>query len=198
MDMATIRTRVAAGYGAGAARLGVVGDQYRPTDALTPLATVYARPMMAFSDAAALAFRAPARWGLPLRYALMDTMDVVAGDILVADDDTYFVARVEAMRPAMVVLCDRVVSLTAASGSTTQVVAGCPAAIVMRSQGEREKSGMPGSQRPGSFVLFLPVLPAVTLTPYMVVTTDLGTSYTVVTVEPTSFGYRCLISMQQV
>lgn len=198
MQLATIQQRVEAGYAAAVARLGSVGTQYRPASALTPLAEVHATPMMAFDSPAAFGFSAPADWGAPMRHALMDSTDVLAGDVLVSGSDTYFVARVESLRPPLCVLCDRVVSVAGAAGSAAQVVAGCPVSIVMRAHGEHMNTGMPGSLRPGEFLMIMPGLPGVVLTPYMVVTTDLGTSYTVVAVEVSPFGLRCTIATQQV
>lgn len=197
MDATTIGQRVSAGFGRAAAHLGVAGVQYRPSDALSPMGAVHATPMMAF-DTPDFGFSKPAVWGVPSRYALLDTGDVRAGDILTCGTDDYFVARVEALRPPLCILCNRVVSVSGVAGTAGLVVAGCPASIGLKSRGESEGSGMPGSLRPGQFAMFLPLLPGVALLPYMTVTTDLGTSYTMNAVETSDFGFRCTISLQQV
>ena len=188
----------AAGFGHAAMHLGMKGTQYRPSDPMAPMASAYAAPIVAFDSQARFGFVAPAGWGVPMRFALMDTSDVLAGDILVCGADTYFVARVEDFRPPLSVLCNRVVTVSNVSGSVGNILVGCPASIEMKGRGESAQSGMPGSLRPGQFVLLLPPVPEVALQPYMTVTTDLGTSYTVNAVETSSYGFRCVISMQQV
>jgi hypothetical protein len=198
VDQATIATRVASGWAKAAAILGIAGMQYRPTNALVPMAAVYGRPMMVFDAGPAFSLARPQNWGVPTEYVILNTTDVSTGDILVCGSGTYFVARYEAMRPPLCVLCTRTVSVSGVTGTTTTVLSDCPAAILLKSHGDRDDSGMPGSTRPGQFVLYLPSLPGVTIVPYMTVVDDLGNSYSVASAEATSFGFRCMITNQQV
>ncbi|CAI9121033.1 hypothetical protein [Brytella acorum] len=198
MERDALDRLVAVGFGHAALHLGMKGVQYRPTDALAPMASVYAAPVMAFDRQPGFRFLAPGGWGAISRFVLMDVSDVLTGDILVSGQDTYFVARTDDFRPPLCIQCNRVVTISNVTGTSGNVVASCPAAIEMKGRGEGEKSGMPGSLRPGQFVLLLPSLPGVLLQPYMTVTSDLGTSYTLNAVETSSYGFRCIISMQQV
>ncbi|WP_236622861.1 hypothetical protein [Kozakia baliensis] len=193
-----IQARVAAGYAKAVAMLGVQGAQYRPVDALAPMENTYATPLLAFDVEARFGFAKPLGWGVPTEYVLMDTSDVSVGDILVCGDNRYFIARAEAMRPPLCVVCNHVVSVWGVTGTSTQIVADCPAAILLKARGESANSGMPGSTKPGQFTMYLPSLPRVALLPYMSVMTDLGVSYTINSVEASRFGFRCAISMQQV
>jgi len=198
LDQAGIQQRVASGLGRAAQILGVQGVQYRPSGPMSPLSVIHATPMVAFDVDASFGMVKPLGWGVPTEYALTNTNDVQVGDVLSASGSVYFVARVEAMRPALCVPCMRVVSITGVTGSPGQVAEGCPAAIWMKSHGDRDGSIMPGSERPGQFMMFLPLLPSMNILSYMSVFDDLGGSYTIVSVENSAFGVRCLMTTQQV
>ncbi|GBQ89176.1 MULTISPECIES: hypothetical protein [Gluconobacter] len=199
MQQAMIAARLSRGYAKAAQVLGASGEQYRPSGGLTPMDVLYAQPMLAFDVDAGFSFERPIGWGIPTEYVLTDRRDdTQVGDILAASGRTYFVASVEPLRPPLCVVCSRTVSVSGVTGLVQTLVSECPAAIIMRAKGESSGSGVPGATRPGQSVMYLPLLPGVVLTPYMTVTTDLGTTYTVNAVEISGFGIRCTMSFQQV
>ncbi|WP_197460399.1 hypothetical protein [Gluconobacter albidus] len=199
MQQAMIAARLSRGYAKAAQVLGASGEQYRPSGGLTPMDVLYAQPMLAFDVDAGFSFERPIGWGIPTEYVLTDRRDdTQVGDILAASGRTYFVASVEPLRPPLCVVCSRTVSVSGVTGVVQTLVSECPAAIIMRAKGESSGSGVPGATRPGQSVMYLPLLPGVVLTPYMTVTTDLGTTYTVNAVEISGFGIRCIMSFQQV
>ncbi|QDH25818.1 hypothetical protein D5366_03470 [Neokomagataea tanensis] len=187
------------GYAKAAQILGRAGTQYRPVDGFTAVAEPHAFPKLAFDVGASFSGERPPNWGVVTRYMLSDCLDdTVVGDVLVCGAQTFFVAAIDPIAPVLCVACDQMVSVSAVSGSSGVVVSGCPAAIVLRSKGESAQSGVPGSVRPGQFVLYLPCLPGVILRPYMTVTSNTGATYTINSAEKSAWGLRCVMSLQQV
>lgn len=199
MNQAAINACVWRAYAKAAAVLGVSGEQYRPVDALAPMAQQHAQPILSFDVSPGFSFSKPLTWGTATAYVLTDLgSDTAVGDILVCQGRTYFVVSAEPMRPPACILCNHTVTVSGVTGTQGDVVEGCPASILMKAKGESSGSGVPGASRPGQFMLYLPLLPGVVLSPYMTVTTDLGTTYTLNAVEHSGFGVRCTMSMQQV
>ncbi|EHH67011.1 hypothetical protein [Gluconobacter morbifer] len=199
MRQGLIASRIARGYAKAASVLGCVGAQYRPASGIDPMKTVYAQPTLAFDSDPEFSLSRQRNWGVVADYVLTDRRDdTLVGDILVCDGKTYFVTAVDVLRPPLCVACSRVVTVSGVTGTQETVVSGAPAAIVLKARGEASGSGVPGAARPGQFLLYLPLLPGVVLQPYMTVTTDLGTTYTVNAVEMSDYGIRYTMSMQQV
>lgn len=198
MRLSDMQTRVSSGYGKVAQFLGRSGVVYRPMDALAPLAVRYAEVMCVLDRDAGLSMKAPSAWGAPMVYGITNCVDIAVGDILSLDEANYFVARAEPLKPALCVSCDSIVTVSGVAGTTTTVVAGCPASIWLKARGESDGSGVPGATRPGQYIMFLPLLPDVMLLPYITVTTDRGAAYTINAVEVSSCGFRCTMSLQQV
>ncbi|MBS0984165.1 hypothetical protein JK220_13555 [Gluconobacter cerinus] len=194
-----IASRLCRGYAKAAGILGHSGEQYRPDNPLSPMQNIYAHPMLAFDSSADFTFSRSPNWGGVMEYVLTDCReDTVVGDILTCGGNTFFVAAVDDLRPPLCVACNRIVEISGVSGTQGNIVEECPAAIVLRSKGEGPGSGIPGSAKPGQFVMYLPRLPGIVLQPYMTVATDLDTTYTINAVEMSDWGLRCTMSLQQV
>ncbi|WP_252350159.1 hypothetical protein [Gluconobacter cerinus] len=194
-----IASRLCRGYAKAAGILGHSGEQYRPDNPLSPMQNIYAHPMLAFDSSADFTFSRSPNWGGVMEYVLTDCReDTVVGDILTCGGNTFFVAAVDDLRPPLCVACNRSVEVSGVSGTQGNIVEECPAAIVLRSKGEGSGSGIPGSAKPGQFVMYLPRLPGIVLQPYMTVTTDLDTTYTINAAEMSDWGLRCTMSLQQV
>lgn len=228
MDQARLQAKVAKGYGKAAQRVGALTTQYRPTSLTDPMGVAHATLFADFASDAAFSFRKPPLWDKPTVFGLFDTTDVQAGDILVAPMGTYFVARFEPFRPAVCVLTNRTVSFAATdqsgSGATdgsssdacnlagyqdgyngqstdgtgSVEASGWPVSIILKNKGERVSSGLPGNLRSGQFEMLAPIIPGFTPRPYMTVTDDMGTEYTVDAVEPSQYGNRLMISVNQI
>ncbi|AHI25470.1 hypothetical protein BGC31_17070 [Komagataeibacter xylinus] len=216
MDQPALCRLAARGFALAAARVGAATTQYRPATATSPCATPYAQAMAAFSNDRAFGFAGPALWDVPFVYALMDTADVRAGDILTCGDDTYFIARAEPFRPPLCVLCNAVVDITttmaqaadvagpggyATSGDVTAQVAcatGWPAMIRPGSGAGVPGPAQPGAIRSGGFEMFLPAMPGVTIQPAMWARDAGGTRYTIGGARAGPWGTRCQLGQQQV
>ncbi|GAC87899.1 hypothetical protein [Gluconobacter thailandicus] len=199
MHLELIASRICKGHAKAAGILGQTGVQYRPDNPLEPMQDVYAHPTLAFDADVSFSFSRVPGWGKVMEYVLTDRRDdTLVGDILTCAGKTFFVAVVEDLRPPLCVACSRVVQVSGVIGTEGNVVEDCPAAIVLRSKGEGSGSGVPGSVKPGQFVMYLPLLSGVMLQPYMTVTTDLDVTYTVNTAEISDWGLRCTMSLQQI
>ncbi|ASL39319.1 MULTISPECIES: hypothetical protein [Acetobacter] len=191
-------------------------------------AAAYAALFADFASDAVFSFKRPPLWDKPTAFGLFDTTDVRAGDILVAPMGTYFVARFEPFRPAVCVLTNRTASFTAtgqsgsgvtdgssgdvctlagyqdgyngqsSDGSGLAEASGWPVSIILKNKGERVSSGLPGNLRSGQFEMLAPIIPGFTPRPYMTVTDDMGTEYTVDAVELSQYGNRLMISVNQI
>lgn len=228
MDQARVDYLSNKGFMKAAQRVGSSTTQYRPSQLTAPMAQVYATFMAAFSRDAAFSFTQPLTWGRPNGIGLFDTTDVQTGDIVVNNGDTFFVSRKEAFRPAIVILCNRVVSLfgslgtapqndalsgstacplagvqsdygTSFSGGANAAASGWPCSILLSGRGDRSASGVPGASRASTFQLLLPELPGgVFPQPYSNIRDDLGNTYRIDSVEVTQYGIRCGIHLVQV
>jgi hypothetical protein len=210
MDAATLQVKVASGYCRAALRLGTVQRQFRPVAADNPTAGIPRASMLAaFDQAEQFTFARPWDRRRADGFALMDTTDVQPGDYLVGAD-TYFVSRFEPFRPASVVLCDQVLTITASSGAaqtgltgysgrTTgtdiHVAGGWPASVLARGAGQIPPTALPDNVRAAWFEILLPPMPGVVLSPTMRATDEGGTVYLVSTVESTDFGWKLLASV---
>ncbi|GAN86142.1 hypothetical protein LU298_13590 [Komagataeibacter intermedius] len=216
MDQPALCRLAARGFTRAAARVGVLATQYRPTTATSPCATAHARVMAAFSNDRAFGFAGPALWDVPFVYALMDTTDVQAGDILTCAGETYFIARAEPFRPPLCVLCNAVVDITTtvaqaadvadpggygtSGDATTQVACATGWPAMIRAGGG---AGVPGPAQPGAihaggFEMFLPVMPGVSVQPAMWARDANGPRYTIGGARAGPWGTRCLLGQQQV
>lgn len=223
MYQALLQQKVARGYAKAALRLGATTAQYRATALNSPMGTPYATLLAAFNNDKKFGFDGPALWDKPAVFGLFDTTDVLAGDLLTCAGENYFIARMEPFRPPLCMLCNRVVSLsgspgqgstngdggvctdvgasndygTGGSGKTT-LASGWPAFIQIRNKGNVTGDSIPGSIKAADYEMLLPVMPNFVPTTYMTVTTDLGTTYTISAVEPSQYGNRCLMGINQV
>lgn len=131
---AQIQAKVYRGYAIAAKKVGTTTVVYRPTSPVAPMdeGNIVAVTPAAFDNSPLFAFTAPAIYGRPLRYALIDGALLQVGDLLAqptpdnpaADalgtpaaltGTTYFVASMDALSPIMCVLCNRMVTLTSSA-----------------------------------------------------------------------------------
>lgn len=215
MDQPALNRLAARGFARAAARVGAACAQYRPTGAMQPMGVAHAQVVAAFSSDRAFGFAGPALWDAPFVYALMDTTDVQAGDILTSAGQTCFVARCEPFRPPLCVLCNATVTLAAtpapaaalanpggyatsgdASAQAT-VASGWPALIRLGAGATVPGPGQPGAIHGGGMEMFMPAIPGVTLQPAMWVSDAGGARYTIGSARASPWGTRCLMGQQQ-
>jgi len=201
MDNGHLRDLVAAGLSRVAEKIGFSVTQYRPENVMSPMGSVYAQTTAFFAADPELRSGVLSRPGTPYVYGAFETTDVVSGDIFSAENETWFVCTNDCLASCLSVTCNHTISLyssATSSGSSTLLASGWPVAILMKSRGDHSKSGTPGAITPGAYVMYAPVLGELSLLPYMSVETEDGLIYTIDTVEVSRFGWRALLSMQQV
>lgn len=198
MVMQTARANVQSGFAKVARRLGRKARRYRILDPLSPLATLCDVPYLCVDADHGFGMRRPRKWAQAMVYGISDAVRLETGDLLEMNDRFYFVAATEPFRPALLVSCNRRVSVTAMRGTEGLFVDRCPASLRLTGKGEDRHSGMPGALRAASYMLHLPLLPQFCLMPYMQVIDEIGARYVIDAVELSQEGIRAILSMQQV
>lgn len=195
--MQAIQGRVDFSFANVARRLGRKARHYRLVDPLSPLSTPCGMSCLCVDVDHGFRQRRPRRWAQAMVYGISDA-SLSTGDLFELDGCFYFVAETEPLRPALLVVCNRFVSVTGMRGAGGVYVERCPASLRLTGKGDDRRSGMPGALRSGSYMLHLPMLPGFCLMPYMQVTDEIGARYLVDAVESSLCGFRAVLSMQQV
>jgi hypothetical protein len=198
MDAATLQSRIYAGYGKAALRIGYVHNVYRPSGASNPLATVLTTLNAAFS-AQEWSFTRPNLPDKPYWYALVDGTLLKVGDYLQrAGGSTYFIAGMQSELPILAVECTRTVWVTRPAAPTgvgnvgysgpcvsnetyvlgSSVGPGWPASILFGRK-TRTHAELPASGDEHGFRIMLPVSVPVTLQSGDMLHDDLGRLYVV-------------------
>ncbi|AVA33362.1 hypothetical protein [Cupriavidus metallidurans] len=209
MDAATLQSRIYAGYGKAAQRIGYVHNVYRPSGAGNPLATVLTTLNAAFS-AQEWTFTRPNLPDKPYWYALVDGTLLQMGDYLQrAGGSTYFIAGLQSELPILAVECNRTVWVTRPaapsavgnvgySGQCDHVDsyligvsggAGWPASILFGGK-TRTHAELPASGDEHGFRIMLPVSAPVTLQAGDTIADDLGRRYIIGGAELTDQMWR--------
>ena len=202
MDARTLQDRISKGLGVAARRCGTPYTVYRPSGVLQPISPSrrVIDLLALFTPGAAGAGRAAA-YGQALWQGVFDASYTQAGDYLVGERDTYFVAVQTPGAPVQCVQANRVVTLvrptSAMQGGYSGFFATPGETVVTLWPGSLLEAGWHGGSRVGEtrfggWTLLLPRLPATPQTAD-VVSDDLGGVYTVGSAEETVFGWRLLL-----
>jgi hypothetical protein len=208
IDGQTIDEKVALGFARAAAVAGFKHDLYRPTDPLNPLrlldriATINA----VFDARPSLKFTTPALPSNPIRYAIVDTSEVQAGDYLVGVKETVFVADLPRFYGPTCVHCNASVSLrrlTVAAGfgaiadrsdavtGETLIFANWPCSMLFAGRGGGDAVATPGDLPNPEYVVLLPVIPGVSIPqPSDVLLDEKGRRLSVAFAEENVLGWR--------
>ena len=207
MDPGKLRDRIAWGYNIVARSTGRTVDAFRPHTAWKPLSGVhrYLRLPAAF---------VPGRGGLtnvetagdPWWRGCFDKAYTRPGDYLVRDDLAWFVAAQGDFSLPLCVLTNRVLSFArsqpgsgasdattygaVAAGTATPLAAEWPASVLGAAGGARPQAALPGDNTLPSWIILLPPIPNVVLSPSDLVMDDLGRSGVIVTAELSHLGWR--------
>ncbi|GBQ94581.1 hypothetical protein ACFFGF_06935 [Asaia lannensis] len=195
--MQAIQEKVDFSFAKVARKLGRKARHYRLVDPLSPLSMPCGMSCLCVDLDHGFRLRRPRGWAQAMAYGISDAA-LRTGDLFEQDDCFYFVAQTEPLRPALLVCCNRLVSVTGMRGAEGLYVARCPASLRLTGKGDDRRSGMPGAVRSGSYMLHLPLLPGFCLMPYMQVTDEIGARYLIDAVERSECGFRAVLSMQQV
>ena len=215
MDAATIAAKVRKGYGKAAHVLGRSCAVYRPAGAGAPIAdgNLIVTQLAAFDTVPQFSFVNPTDFKNRDFYALTDATLLDAGDYLVCQGVTYFVATMDDVAAPMCVRCDTVLTLARAGsvvpgpgaygggrrGAETTLLTSWPAGIQEGSRGERGDTLLASDTRMPWVVLFFP-----SSVPIQIRNGDFATTgdaapmtYVVSNAEQTALGWRCTAGMVQ-
>jgi hypothetical protein len=203
MNGKKLQALVMKGQAASGRTLGTPYVVYRPKGAAQP---VNARNQI-FTVTAAFAAEgnglpAAPNYGQPLWQGKFDPTYTLAGDYLVGESGTFFIAQQWPAVPIQCVLTNRVVTIVrptaAAQGHYSgffaspgeRVILGWPASIL--ANGAHSTSARAAETRLGNWEILLPVLP---VPPHVadVVEDDLGTTYVIGGAEQSSLGWRLFV-----
>ena len=172
-NLSWINAKVSAGLGRAAAVLGAPTTQVRPLNPLAPLdpsAVVSVIPA-AFDTQVTFGFAVPEKPGQNLFYLLADAAALSVGDYLITPPESYFVASLEDLKPAMVVRTNAVLSLVRpvqplaaglgnpggdSQASEVTLLVGWPASVMSNQRAERGDVNLPGDARMGMWQIQLP------------------------------------------
>lgn len=214
MDGATLSTKVFAGYGKAASRVGRRMDVYRaqtPDDPLN-VNNVIATINAAFTihGASNFSFDKPSDYNNPLYHGLFDPTGLDAGDYLVdpsGQTRPFFLASITPAMPPLIVSCNRTLSFyviskaqplglggyAPAQASTTEnsdtaLMTNWPVSLLRR--GTAWYQYLPSDTGSGSFYILCPVFPGVVLRSAMIAVDEDGNRYALEGVEKSDLGWR--------
>ena len=206
MDGTRLQALASKGYGIAGRKTGTDYAQYRPSDALDPLATVLATLSASFDAKAPYGFAAPNEYGDARWYGLLDTSAVQPGDYLTGQGGTFFIAAVQPLLPAFCINCNATLSVlhvpaSAAVGvqidysavyadAETEIMAGWPASLLFGGQRSQSEARLPGELALPAFTVLLPAFAGVTIQPSDVLRDSDGVRYVVQAAELSDLGWR--------
>ncbi|GBR05672.1 hypothetical protein AA21952_1794 [Acetobacter oeni LMG 21952] len=190
---------------------------YRPTTATDPLQQApVASLSVLFDIAATMPAVSPAVWGHPVAYAMGDITQMRVGDYLVTQAssvipgvvaDTYFIARIDLSRPALVVRTNAVIDVLESDPTSDNetvgyrqpegpvaskdvtVATGWPVSLI--AHGGSSPPTHLGTDVPrGSYSLMMPAIPGVLIYSGLRFRDATGTDYHTSSVELSEFGVR--------
>lgn len=212
MDAATLQSKIYAGFGKAALRIGYLTDVYRATTSANPtavgnkIASLYAS-----FNAEDMKYQKPNKYGHPTWFCVLDGSSVHVGDYLKnTHDGTYFVAAMQQALPVLVVQTNRVINVLRPQQQTgvgavsyggdtdsneTALMTAWPASVLQGTKGEKGGISLPGDARDPWWSILLPSYSGVNLRSGDIVTDDLTRRYVISSAELTDLGWR-LTAMQ--
>jgi hypothetical protein len=212
VTQSAIDAHINKGFAIAANKLGASFALYRPRSAgpiLNPI-NMLDVVNLGFDTDARFGFKGPSIYNKPVVYGLVDRTELQIGDYLTdGGDTTFFIANIEPLRPAMLVRCNRIVSIfqplsaTAigpqfyggnVGGTGAPQLTSWPASILIGPKGEQNTAGLPADPRAPWYAVLLPITPNITLRTGDVLIDDLNRRYTMSAVELSVLGWRCTCS----
>lgn len=212
MNGERLQSKLFAGYGKAAKRIGFEYQQFRASSALNPLSKTPVQSLYC-SFTTDYHFNKPNKYGQATWLGLFDGSNVEVGNWLVGHEGTFFVAAMQATLPIYCVQCNRTISVlrVGQSGSKgavgyggdtkateTVLMSGWPASILQGSKGEQNDVKLPGDVRTPWWVMLFPAFTGVTLRTSDIVTDDIGRRYVISSAELTDMGWRVTAMQAQV
>ena len=203
MDGRKLQALMMKGQAASGRMLGTPYVVYRPKGAAQPINPRNRRFTLSAAFAAeGNGLPAAPNYGQPLWQGKFDPTYTQAGDYLVGESGSFFIAQQWPAMPVQCVLTNRVVTIVrptaAAQGNYSgfcaspgeRVILGWPANVL--ENGAHSTGGRPAETRLGNWVILLPALP---VAPHVadVVEDDLGATYVIGAAEQSSLGWRLFV-----
>lgn len=202
-----IQSKIYKGFNKAAQRLGSQYVQYRPSSSGAVIAqnNIVQEIFFAFDKSPNFDFKQPLDYNQATYYALVDLTEVQIGDYFWDyNNRTFFVANIEPLKPAEVVLCNVTIDLLRPASSTTNgyggdttpqtLLTGWPASILPGTKGEMNEAKTPGTNR--SFWVQMRIPYYVSIDPYDIVTDNLGRRFVVSDNSLAKEGYFCTMSYE--
>ncbi|WP_039661539.1 MULTISPECIES: hypothetical protein [Pantoea] len=205
MDAHQLAAKVSQGNGKAAKRLGVIARHYRATSPFNPLEAQPLRQISA-SFVTDYGYMRAARFGQAIRIGIFDAEGFGAGDMLVSDEGTFYVAAMPLLQPILCVRAERLVSIrrTAQAGNdaglqdyggTTVanerlIMSGWPASVLLNRGGEHSPLKLPGETRSAWHNILLPAFSGVSLHAGDFITDEAGHRFVISGTELTEMGWR--------
>ncbi|MDE1179495.1 hypothetical protein [Paraburkholderia sp.] len=111
MDSAKLQNRVYKGYQKAALRIGPLYGVYRPSSPLDPLGLGPVVTLNASFNAEDMTYSKPNKYGKPTWFCLVDGTQVMVGDYLINDSQTFFIAAMQPILPILAVDCNRTINV---------------------------------------------------------------------------------------
>lgn len=166
-NVSTIQRKINKGYHIAAKHLGNLYAHYRPRSTGPALVNINMMDtlMMAFDPNPNFSFEKPQGFDDDTFFSLLDLTDVQIGDYLSdLNNRTFYVANIEPLKPAMLVRCNRTISIVqpasnngyGASTGPTLLLDTWPASIIPGTKGEQNVARLPESVRAPWYIVHLP------------------------------------------
>ncbi len=211
MDQATVQAHIARGLAKAASSVGANFAQYRPTSSMNPLASgnLIATLPCATDLNPELKLDAATPPDHPFTHLIADPGRLQPGDYLVGTE-TYFVSRVEVLRPAWCVLCNMTFNIldtaqvTAAgtnsyggmtSASNTLLAQDWPMSILAKTRSEQDVTKLPSDTRSAFFEVLMPSIPGLTLGLGLCLQDPNSQIYVIMSSETTIYGCKLLVGI---
>lgn len=210
MDFAKLQNKVYAGYAKAALRIGPLYGVYRPASPLDPLGLGPVATLNASFNAEDMTYSKPNKYGKPTWFCLVDGTQVMVGDYLINDSQTFFIAAMQPILPILAVDCNRTISALRPQQQTavgqvgyggdidateTPLMVGWPASVLQGTKGEKADAILPGDTRNPWWSILFPAFPGVVLRSSDVLIDDIDRRYVISSAELTDLGWR--ITAQQ-
>ncbi len=212
MNAATLQSKIYAGYGKAALRLGYTTDLYRPSSPDFPLSNKITSLPVSFNSQD-MRYSKPNKYGPSPWFGVFDGTIARVGDYLTnTHDGTFFIAAMQQALPILVVQTNRIINILRPQQQTgvgalgyggdtaaneTALMSGWPASVLQGTKGGKGGANLPGDTQNPWWAILLPVFPGVILRSGDLITDDLQRRYAISSAELSDLGWRLTAAQVQ-
>ena len=211
IDQDRLNSLIAGGLATAGNMLGSAYGIFRADSQLNPLSGSPVATTIGIFDAdPALTLNSPEYRHANQALFVGDTSLLQAGDYLVGQQ-TWFVAHIEALRPASCVICNRTLTVSmpavasatgansyggATAASDAVVASGWPASVLTKTHIEIDPTRLPSDTKTSYFEVLMPTIPGVELSFGLLLEDETGQNYVIAAAELSLSGWRLLAGIQ--